>query len=171
MKGLAENLIFVVSYLAVFYLERRVVHLSPLFPLISVVSGGMNENQQIVLIVEDNTELRSMYSEWLSRAYQVRGAGTATSALEQFDEFVDVVLLDRHLPDRNGSELLTEIRTRRGQCRVAMVTGIKPDFDLLEMDFDAYVTKPVRESDLVDLVDSLCSFQELQLAQEGEIII
>lgn len=131
----------------------------------------MNENQQVVLIVEDNTDLRSMYSEWLSRAYQVRGAGTAASALEQFDEFVDVVLLDRHLPDRNGGELLTEFRTRRGECRVAMVTGIKPDFDLLEMDFDAYVTKPVRETDLVELVDSLCSFQELQLAQEGEIII
>lgn len=110
-----------------------------------------------VLVVEDDTELRQMYREWLADEYAVRTAADGPETLETFDADVDVVLLDRNLPNTTGEKLLPHFRNYEGECEIALVTAVEPDWDILEMDFDAYVTKPVREPNLLDLVDALCS--------------
>lgn len=133
--------------------------------------GGATVARDDVLIVEDEATLRSMYAAWLSTDYRVRVAGDATTALEEFDRHVDVVLLDRRLPDADGDLILPTLRDRNPDCRIALVTAVEPDYDILEMDFDAYMTKPVRETELLELVDGLRSSREMQLAQRGEIII
>lgn len=109
-----------------------------------------------VLVVEDETELRTMYREWLSETFTVRAAGDGPEALRTFDADVDVVLLDRNLPYTTGEKLLPHFRNYETDCEIALVTAVEPDWDILEMDFDAYVTKPVRQPNLLDLVDALC---------------
>ena len=118
-----------------------------------------------VLIVEDEAELAAEYADWL-REYTVHTAHTGEEALDRLEaEPVDVVLLDRRLPDRPGSEVLSVIRERGHDCRVAMITAVDPDFDVLEMPIDDYVVKPVLGDDLRELVDSL-----LQLADYDELV-
>jgi DNA-binding response OmpR family regulator len=51
--------------------------------------------------------------------------------------------------------VLSKIREEGIECRVAMVTAVDPDFDILDLGFDAYVVKPVSEEDLKDTVDTL----------------
>lgn len=109
-----------------------------------------------VLVVEDETELRTMYREWLAESFEVRTAGDGSEALQTFDADVDVVLLDRNLPNTTGEKLLPHFRNYGTECEIALVTAVEPDWDILEMDFDAYVTKPVRQPNLLDLVDALC---------------
>jgi DNA-binding response OmpR family regulator len=112
-------------------------------------------SNDVILVVEDETELADLYSGWLSERYPVRVANDGPEALEEFDEDVEVVLLDRELPGMNGKAVLSMLRDRGADCQVAMVTAVEPEVDVVEMGFDAYVTKPVREDELSELVDHL----------------
>ncbi|WP_144906325.1 response regulator [Halobellus captivus] len=108
-----------------------------------------------VLVVDDEPDLAELYASWLRDEYTVETAHDGPSALEQFDETVDVVLLDRRMPGVSGDEVLEQIRNRGTDCSVAMITAVDPDFDILELGFDAYLTKPVGETALKDVIDRL----------------
>ncbi|QLH78958.1 response regulator transcription factor [Halosimplex rubrum] len=109
----------------------------------------------VVLIVEDEPDVAETYNLWLADDYEVRMAGSGDEGLAELDDEVDVVLLDRMMPGLSGDEVLARIRERGLDCRVAMVTAVEPDFDILEMGFDAYLCKPIRSQQLHDTVENL----------------
>lgn len=109
----------------------------------------------VVLIVEDEPDVAETYNLWLADDYEVRIAGDGDEGLDRLDEEVDVVLLDRMMPGLSGDEVLERIRERELNCRVAMVTAVEPDFDILEMGFDAYLSKPIRSAELIETVEKL----------------
>jgi len=109
----------------------------------------------VVLIVEDEPDVAETYNLWLRDEYEVRMAQNGDEALDQLDSAVDVVLLDRMMPGLSGDEVLARIRESGFECRVAMVTAVEPDFDILEMGFDSYLTKPIRSDQLHETVSSL----------------
>jgi two-component system response regulator AdeR len=109
----------------------------------------------VVLIVEDEPDVAETYNLWLQDEYDVRLAGNGDEGLEQLTEGIDVVLLDRMMPGLSGDELLERIRERDMGCRVAMVTAVEPDFDILEMGFDAYLSKPIKSDELRDTVENM----------------
>lgn len=113
------------------------------------------EERTTVLIVDDQPNVARAYELYLSDEYTGVTATSGEEALAKLDESVDIVLLDRRMPDLTGDEVLERIRAAGYSCRVAMVTAVDPDFDVVEMDFDAYLTKPVTESDIRDTVDQL----------------
>jgi two-component system response regulator AdeR len=115
----------------------------------------MGSEQPTVLVVEDEPPLIEIYARWLESEYEVRTAQNGTEALEQVDDDVDVALLDRLMPGMSGDEVLAEIRERAPGCRVAMVTAVEPDFDIITMGFDDYLTKPVEKELLLETVDRL----------------
>ncbi|WP_266081765.1 HalX domain-containing protein [Haladaptatus caseinilyticus] len=109
-----------------------------------------------VLIVDDERAITDLHARWLEESYDIKKAYNGTEALDQIDDSVDVVLLDRRMPDCSGQEVLDEIRSKEFDCRVAMVTAIEPDFDILELGFDAYICKPVSDPEqLREVVSSL----------------
>ena len=116
-------------------------------------------DRPVVLAVDDEKRVVQAFDIWLGDGYDVRTATGGTEALEQLDDTVDVVLLDRHMPDMSGDEVLEQIREAEYDCRVAMVTAVAPEFDIVDMEFDHYVSKPVDESDLRMVVDRLLDIQ------------
>lgn len=108
-----------------------------------------------VLVVEDEQDLADMYAEWLEADNDVRVAYDGETALEEMGESVDVVLLDRLMPGFSGDEVLDEIQSRGYEPRVAMITAVEPDFDVLEMGFDDYLVKPVFADDIQSTVERL----------------
>jgi DNA-binding response OmpR family regulator len=115
----------------------------------------MSEDRPTVLVVEDEPDLADLYSEWLKSDHDVRTAYGGEKALEVIDEGVDIVLLDRRMPDLSGDEVLDAIREKQIECRVSMVTAVEPDFDIVEMGFDDYLVKPVSRESLQDAVSGL----------------
>lgn len=99
-----------------------------------------------VLVVDDNRPLADAFARALSVEYDVGTAYTVADARESLDPEVDVVLLDRRLPDGSGDDLLEEIRERGYGCRVAVVSAAEKSS---ELDCDAYVTKPLSGADEV----------------------
>ena len=108
-----------------------------------------------VLVVEDEPDLADLYAAWLGGDYDVRTAYGGEQALEELDDGVDVILLDRRMPGLSGDEVLDEVRGRGIDARVAMVTAVEPDFDIIEMGFDDYLVKPVTRESLLETVEGL----------------
>jgi DNA-binding response OmpR family regulator len=109
-----------------------------------------------VLIVDDEKPITDAYAQWLENDYDVRTAYSGSEALDKLDEAVDVVLLDRRMPDLSGEDVLDQIHDQGLKCRVALVSAVEPDFDILELGFDAYLEKPVSEaSELLETVEAL----------------
>jgi two-component system response regulator AdeR len=115
----------------------------------------MSDADPVVLLVEDETDVAETYRLWLEEAYEVRVAQDGDEGLARLDASVDVVLLDRMMPGLSGDEVLEHIREEGLGCRVAMVTAVEPDFDILEMGFDAYLSKPVEGEKLRNTVENL----------------
>jgi DNA-binding response OmpR family regulator len=109
----------------------------------------------VVLIVEDEPDLADLYSAWLREHCAVRTAYNGSQALDAIDGAVDIVLLDRRMPGLSGDTVLDTIRDRELECRVAMVTAVEPDFDIIQMGFDDYLVKPVSKNELTGTVDQL----------------
>ncbi|MFW5964626.1 MAG: response regulator [Natronomonas sp.] len=125
------------------------------------------DRKPTVLVVEDERALIELYVRWLEDDYEVLTAEGGEAALEQFDDSVDVVLLDRLMPGMSGDEVLAELRERTTECKVAMVTAVEPDFDVITMGFDDYLIKPVEREELLETVQRLLSRSEFaELEQE-----
>lgn len=109
-----------------------------------------------VLVVEDDEPLADLYADWLRVDYRVEIVHGGEPALERLAEGgIDVVLLDRHMPDVSGDEVLVTLRDWGLETRVAMVTGVSPEMDILEMGFDDYLLKPVDCETMTDTVERL----------------
>ena len=113
-----------------------------------------------VLVVDDDRSVADLYSERLSESYRVDTAYNGTEALELLDETVDVVLLDRMMPDISGGTVLEEIRASDVDCRVAVVSAVTPDLDIIQMEFDAYLRKPVDGGALHETVEQMLARAE-----------
>jgi len=119
------------------------------------IDPTMTGETPLVLVVEDDPELASLYEAWLADEYRVRTAIGGRAAIDALDDAIDVALLDRRMPTVSGDDVLDAIRDRELEVRVAMVTAVEPDADIIDMPFDDYLVKPVSRDDLLGTVDDL----------------
>jgi DNA-binding response OmpR family regulator len=120
--------------------------------------GGGADAHATVPVVED--QLGDCFESVLTSPYTVERAENGGGALSGLDDTVDVVLLDRRMPDISGDRVPGRIDSHSIDCRVAMVTAVNPDFDVIDMDFDDYLTKPVRPETLEETVERLLALNE-----------
>lgn len=113
--------------------------------------------KDVVLIVEDDRDLADYFTEVLEDRYTVRTAYDGFHGLVLYDADVDVVLLDRNLPELQGQQIVEHLREYGDPCRVVMVTGVKPTVDILDMGIDDYLIKPVTKDQLKETVDTMLS--------------
>src|SRR5258708_20761792 len=78
-----------------------------------------------ILVIDDESEIREGLELLLtSEGYGVSTAGTGESGLAKLEERpFDLLLLDVSLPDRNGLELLKEVRRRDPHLSVVLITA------------------------------------------------
>src|SRR5205809_5667281 len=82
-------------------------------------------SQGCILIIDDEAEIRESLQTLLEfEGYEVEAAANGEEGLSKLgDRPFDLVLLDLALPDRNGIELLPEIRSLDPQISVIMITA------------------------------------------------
>lgn len=117
--------------------------------------GKHSDGPANVLVVDDDHEAADLHATFLEPRYQVTAAYGGEEALERLRDDTDVVLLDRRMPGMNGDELLREIRASDIDCRVVMVTAVEPGIDLVSLEFDDYLVKPVSKEALHDAVERM----------------
>ncbi|PSQ28974.1 hypothetical protein BRD03_01450 [Halobacteriales archaeon QS_9_68_17] len=106
-----------------------------------------------VIVADDNEKVTDLYAGYLDPQYEVRRAYGGEETLERADGSVDVVLLDRRMPDLSGDDVLDELREREYSLQVVMVTALEPTMDIVDMPFDDYVVKPATEEELHEVVE------------------
>ena len=109
-----------------------------------------------VLIVDDEPVVREVLRTVLQRAgYETSEAASAGEGLALFaDPGVDLVLLDLMLPDRPGLAVLPEMRARRPDVPVVVVTAyssVETAIAAMKEGAFHYVPKPFRNEEVVHL--------------------
>ena len=112
-----------------------------------------------ILLVEDDTALRSALEELLCReGYDVVKASNVRSAREGLDATADLVILDVGLPDGDGVELCRSWRTEGVQTPILFLTAKDEEMDVvrgLDSGGNDYVTKPFRMQELLSRIRAL----------------
>ena len=137
-------------------------------------------NQEI-LVVEDETAIRSMINFSLSRAgFQVKEAKDVQQAKDQINNKTpDLVLIDWMLPDESGLELAKSIKqdeVTKG-IGIIMLTAKAEERDKIagfESGADDYVTKPFSQHELVARIKAVLrrtSYGEEEQLVSGPIVI
>ena len=106
-----------------------------------------------VLIIDDDTSFLLMIKTFLEKKnYQARGAKSAFDGLNLLSrESFDVIILDFKMPDKNGLEVLKDIRNRNLQTPVILMTSyvdIKTAVHAIKLGAYDYVTKPINNDEL-----------------------
>ena len=107
-----------------------------------------------VLVVDDEVEIREGLEALLSSEdFDVSVAENGEAGLRKLeDQPFDLMLLDVSLPDRNGIDLLREIRTRDPHLAVILITAFG-SIDMARAAFKSgahdYITKPWSNDELV----------------------
>jgi DNA-binding response OmpR family regulator len=99
----------------------------------------------VLLVVDDDPNVVEMVSASVDGLVEVRAAADAAEAMRLFGEDPpDLVILDVGLPDRDGFELLREMRAASDVPVLMLTARAKPTDQLLglELGADLYVTKP-----------------------------
>ena len=107
-----------------------------------------------ILVIDDETEIREGLELLLtSEGYAVTLADTGESGLALLGQQpFDLVLLDVSLPDRNGLDLLREIRQRESDLPIILITAYG-SIDMARTAFKSgaqdYITKPWSNDELL----------------------
>ena len=81
-----------------------------------------------VLIADDHAVVRAGFKQFLEADSSINTVGEAASGNETLDQLRegewDLVLLDIHMPDRSGLDILRHIQTGHPGVRVLVMSGL-----------------------------------------------
>lgn len=113
-----------------------------------------------ILIAEDDTELRQLFSHVLTKnGYVVKGVSNGQEALDVLDhDYYDLIISDIMMPVMDGYELVRQLREAGSTIPIMMITA-KDAFDDMRMGFlsgtDDYMVKPINVNEMVLRVQAL----------------
>jgi DNA-binding NtrC family response regulator len=124
--------------------------------------------QSRVLIVDDESLLRTA----LFRAIDRRGINALTAnrveeakLLCQTDQPIDLAIVDINLPDGDGIDLMTHIKSLHPACEVIVLTGdgtVENAVKATKMGAFHFITKPFNMDELLSLVEKALNHKKLQ---------
>ncbi len=132
-------------------------------------NGGPIDNKPVVLLVDDNSDIRAYIKNILSTRYTVVTANNGKKALELISDGLnpDLILADLMMPELDGNSLLTEIK---GNQKTALIPFIilsaraseEDRIEGLRNGADDYLVKPFSSLELVARVDCRIYLAALQ---------
>ena len=137
-----------------------------------------SEESVSVLIVEDNSELRSFLRNILSGTYRVIEAANGQEGLEHAIQYMpDFIISDIMMPVMDGLDMVKAIKENRDICHIPIVllsakSSLDDRISGLEQGIDDYITKPFSSTYLKIRIKFLLQqrkqLQELYLKQWSE---
>jgi two-component system, OmpR family, KDP operon response regulator KdpE len=113
----------------------------------------MNSTPLKVLVVDDEPPIRKLLRMGLgTQGFQTIDAPNGKAAIELMVEQPDLVILDLGLPDVPGLELLRQIRARREDLPIVVLSSRGDEaakVEALDLGADDYVTKPFGMEELL----------------------
>jgi DNA-binding NtrC family response regulator len=127
-----------------------------------------------ILIVDDESSIRiALFRALEKKGYQILTASSLTEAenLASAEQAIDVILVDLHLPDGNGMDLMGKIQKTHPHCQALVLTG----FGTIESAIEAtkrgafhYISKPFNIDEVLTLVQK--ALEHKRLFQENKAL-
>ena len=124
------------------------------------VTGGNHPNQ-VMLLVEDNQELRHFLRSIFAPKFKVIEAVDGMEGWSKALKFLpDIIISDVMMPEKDGIEMMKELRADMTTSHIPIVlltakTAIESKIEGLEFGADDYITKPFSATYLQARVDNI----------------
>jgi DNA-binding response OmpR family regulator len=128
----------------------------------------MTDRTRRILFVDDEPPVLSSLTRYFEHnGFETHGAPTGREGVQAFETVrPDVTVLDLHLPDLSGLDVLERIRRKKGM--VIMLTGdheIENAVEAMRRGAENFLTKPIDMSHLVVAVEK--ALEKVQLEREN----
>ncbi len=140
---------------------------------------GITDNDlPIVLIVEDNTDLRKLLKQTFEDTYNVISASNGAVGVElALEQIPDLIISDIMMPKKDGITLTKELKSDERSSHIPIIlltakAGVESQFKGIDMGADDYITKPFDKKLLVLKVEKLIALRrQLQLRYSQELVL
>jgi signal transduction histidine kinase/ligand-binding sensor domain-containing protein/DNA-binding response OmpR family regulator len=118
-------------------------------------------DKNIVLVVEDNKDLRAHICKALKEKYVVIEAGNGSQGLKAAEENIpDLIISDVMMPEMDGLELTQKLKTDQKTSHVPIIlltakSDIEDKLTGLKLGADEYLSKPFNEDELLIRIENL----------------
>lgn len=127
-----------------------------------------------LMIVDDEPIVRKSLSDWLKEeGFDILTAEDGYKAIELIEkEKVDCVILDLKMPGIDGIQVLKEIKARRPDTKVIMITAygtIQNAVEAMKIGATDYITKPFDPEEIVESIKRALSLTatKFEIVQEA----
>jgi two-component system, sensor histidine kinase ChiS len=139
------------------------VHGEIVSPILSIpkFEAHLSEHDELILIVEDNDDVRSFIREQLENDYKILEAVNGREGITVSQGTIpDLIITDLMMPEMDGYEFCEKIRSdeKTSHIPIIMLTakaGLDPKIEGLEAGIDAWLTKPFHVKELQTRVKAL----------------
>jgi signal transduction histidine kinase/DNA-binding response OmpR family regulator len=127
---------------------------------------SLARERKVILIAEDNTDMRSFIKEGLQRSYQIIEASNGKEGLEMAMETIpDLIIADVMMPAMDGLEMTRNLKQdeRTSHIPVIILTAkasTQSKLDGLSTYADDYVTKPFNSKELALRIQNLMNIRD-----------
>ncbi len=118
----------------------------------------MNQNEQSILIVDDDPDMRDLIQDILTdQSYHVETAQEGHEALQKLENgSFTIVLTDLRMKGMDGLELLQHVTKKHHECNLIMMTAfgtVETAVEAMRQGAFDYLTKPIKTEELLVTVD------------------
>ncbi len=122
----------------------------------TTISQDGSQTKPTVLVVDDEAGPRDALKVILRPFFNIRSADNAQAALDVLShESIDLITLDQKLPDRQGIDLLQDIKHDHADIEVIIITGygsLKSAMEGIRHGAAGYLLKPFNVTELISLI-------------------
>jgi two-component system, response regulator FlrC len=127
----------------------------------------VDDRRSIIIIDDEFDSYTSLSPLLLDRGFVITEAGTAHEALKRLiDNHYDLAFLDLELPDRNGLNLLPDIRLLDPEMPI-MIVATKASLDeaveALHKGAREYLLKPIDPKAIISLIEEMLGTQHQKM--------
>jgi putative nucleotidyltransferase with HDIG domain len=123
----------------------------------TVTAGEASKAKPTVLVVDDEAGPRDALKVILRPFFNIRSAENAQAAIDILNEQpIDLITLDQKLPDRQGIDLLQDIKHNHADVEVIIITGygsLKSAMEGIRHGAAGYLLKPFNVTELITLIN------------------
>ena len=110
-----------------------------------------------ILIIDDDMDMCALLGRFLQRnGFETDAAHTGNKGIAKFNEQkFDIVLCDFRLGDKDGKDVLQEIKAINPHIIVIIITGysdIKTAVDVIKLGAFDYITKPLIPDEVLNVI-------------------
>lgn len=114
------------------------------------------ERPLVAVVLEDDAAVRQLLDAILQTLGWERVLGASWDEVAPATRWADLLLVDHRLPGRSGLEVIADMKARRPELKVIMLTGDRTAQERAEhLGVDGFLLKPFDVSELIELVSDV----------------